>query len=75
MLLVLLLEQQGERDVAVIAKAAGIGNPKRIYVMRKQLQGRNSQRCLSLLGRLLTVEAALKRGAQPGAAFRDGLLG
>ena len=32
-----LLEQQGERDVAVIAKAAGIGNPKRIYVMRKQL--------------------------------------
>ncbi len=35
-----LLEQQGERDVAVIAKAAGIGNPKRIYVMRKQLQGR-----------------------------------
>lgn len=71
----LLLEQQGERDVAVIAKAAGIGNPKRIYVMRKQLQGRSSQRCLSLLGRLLNVEAALKRGAQPGDAFRDGLLG
>ena len=68
---VLLLEQQGERDVAVIAKAAGIGNPKRIYVMRKQLQGRSSQRCLSLLGRLLNVEAALKRGAQPGDAFRD----
>ena len=59
----------------MIAKAAGIGNPKRIYVMRKQLQGRNSQRCLRLLGRLLNVEAALKRGAQPGDAFRDGLLG
>jgi DNA polymerase-3 subunit delta len=43
--------------------------------MRKQLQGRSSQRCLSLLGRLLNVEAALKRGAQPGDAFRDGLLG
>ena len=72
---VLLMEQQGERDVAVIAKAAGIGNPKRIYVMRKQLQGRSPQRCLNLLGRLLDVEAALKRGAQPGNAFRDGLLG
>lgn len=72
---VLLLEQQGERDVAVIAKAAGIGNPKRIYVMRKQLQGRSPERCLNLLGRLLDVEAALKRGAQPGDAFRDGLLG
>ena len=72
---VLLLEQQGERDVGVIAKAAGIGNPKRIYVMRKQLQGRTPQRCLKLLGRLLNVEAALKRGAQPRDAFRDGLLG
>ncbi len=70
-----LLEQQGERDVGVIAKAAGIGNPKRIYVMRKQLKGRPPSRCLKLLGRLLDVEAALKRGAQPGAAFRDGLLG
>ena len=70
-----LLEQQGERDVAVIAKAAGIGNPKRIYVMRKQLQGRPPKRFLSLLGRLLEVEARLKRGSLPGDAFRDGLLG
>ena len=70
-----LLEQQGERDVTVIAKAAGIGNPKRIYVMRKQLQGRPAKRFLSLLGRLLEVEALLKRGAPSGNAFRDGLLG
>ncbi len=69
-----MLEQQGERDVAVIAKAAGIGNPKRIYVMRKQLQGRQPKRFLSLLGRLLEVEARLKRGALPSHAFRDGLL-
>ena len=70
-----LLEADGERDVAVIAKAAGIGNPKRIYVMRKQLQGRQPKRFLSLLSRLLDVEARLKLGAQPGDAFRDGLLG
>ena len=70
-----LLEQQGERDVAVIAKAAGIGNPKRIYVMRKQLQGRPPKRFLSLLGRLLEVEARLKRGTTASDAFRDGLLG
>ena len=70
-----LLEQQGERDVTVIAKAAGIGNPKRIYVMRKQLQGRPPKRFLTLLGRLLEVDARLKRGALPGDAFRDGLLG
>jgi DNA polymerase-3 subunit delta len=71
---VALLDQRGERDVAVIAKAAGIGNPKRIYVMRKQIQGRPAGRFLSLLSQLLDVEAALKRGTDPGDAFRDGFL-
>jgi len=70
-----LLEQKGVHDVEVIAKAAGIGNPKRIYVMRKQLQGKTSKRFLSLLSRLLEVEAKLKRGSKPSDAFRDGLLG
>jgi len=69
-----LLDAQGEQDVAVIAKAAGIGNPKRIYVMRKQIRGRPSGRFLRLLGQLLEVEAALKRGIDPGDAFRDGFL-
>jgi len=58
----------------VIARAAGIGNPKRIYVMRKQIRGRPGRLFLDLLGQLLDVEAALKRGAEPGDAFRDGLL-
>jgi DNA polymerase-3 subunit delta len=71
---VALLEKTGETDVAVIAKAAGIGNPRRIYVMRKQIRGRTPQRLLALLSRLLEVEAALKRGAEPGEAFRDGFL-
>ena len=71
---VALLERSGERDPAVIAKAAGIGNPKRIYVMRKQIQGRSPEQMLKLLGQLLEVEAALKRGADPGEAFRDGFL-
>ncbi len=71
---VCLLERSGEQDVAVIAKAAGIGNPKRIYVMRKQIRGRSPEQLLALLRRLLDVEAALKRGAEPGDAFRDGFL-
>jgi DNA polymerase-3 subunit delta len=69
-----LLDQQGENDVNAIAKAAGIGNPKRIYVMRKQIRGRPSARFLALLRQLLEVEAALKRGSDPGDAFRDGFL-
>ncbi len=71
---VCLLERSGEQDVAVIAKAAGIGNPKRIYVMRKQIRGRTPEQLLALLRRLLDVEAALKRGADAGDAFRDGFL-
>jgi DNA polymerase-3 subunit delta len=69
-----LLDQQGESDVNAIAKAAGIGNPKRIYVMRKQIRGRKPTRFLALLRQLLEVEAALKRGSDPGDAFRDGFL-
>ena len=69
-----LLEQQGEQDTAVVAKAAGIANPKRIYVMRKQLRGRRPDQLLTLLTLVLEVEAALKRGAEPGEAFRDGFL-
>jgi DNA polymerase-3 subunit delta len=71
---VALLDAKGENDVAVIARAAGIGNPKRIYVMRKQIRGAPPARLLALLGSLLEVEAALKRGAAPGDAFRDGFL-
>lgn len=71
---VALLDQNGEQDVNAIAKAAGISNPKRIYVMRKQIRGKRPAGLLRLLGQLLEVEAALKRGAAPGDAFRDGFL-
>jgi DNA polymerase-3 subunit delta len=42
--------------------------------MRKQIRGRSPERLLTLLGQLLEVETALKRGVEPGAAFRDGFL-
>ena len=69
-----LLERSGEQDVAVIAKAAGLGNPKRVYVMRKQIRGRSPALLLELLRRALEVETALKRGGDPAAVFRDGFL-
>ena len=69
-----LLEKQGESDVGTIAKAAGIANPKRIYVMRKKLNGKPPKIFLSLLIRLIEIEAAIKRGSHAGNAFRDCLL-
>jgi DNA polymerase-3 subunit delta len=71
---VALLEAQGEQDVATIAKAAGIGNPKRIYVMRKQLRGRSTAHLLTLLRQLLEAEASLKRGSDPAETFREAWL-
>ena len=69
-----MLDKQGERDVSVIAKAAGINNPKRIYVIRKQLQGQQPKHFLKLLSSLLEVDASLKMGALPRNAFQDALL-
>jgi DNA polymerase-3 subunit delta len=42
--------------------------------MRKQIRGKQSKHFLKLLGQLLEVEAALKRGADGRDAFRDGFL-
>jgi DNA polymerase-3 subunit delta len=71
---VALLEARGEHDVATIAKAAGIGNPKRVYVLRKQIRGRGEEHLLALLRQLLEAEAALKRGGDPADTFREAWL-
>ncbi len=69
-----MLEKQGEKDVAVIAKAAGIANPKRIYILRKQINGKKPTVFLKMLSQVLEIEADLKNGKQPNEAFRDGLI-
>jgi DNA polymerase-3 subunit delta len=71
---VALLEARGEQDVATIAKAAGIGNPKRVYVLRKQIRGRSEEHLLALLRQLLEAEASLKRGGDPADTFREAWL-
>jgi DNA polymerase-3 subunit delta len=45
-----------------------------VYVLRKQIRGRDGDQLLGLLRGVLEVEAALKRGSDPAAAFRDGFL-
>lgn len=55
----------GERDEKAIAKAADIGNPKRLYFLKKELQGLRGQQLLQTLPILLSLEVSLKRGANP----------
>ena len=69
-----LLDSQGNQDVKEIAKLAGIANPKRIYVIRKQLQGKSLETLLELMKKLLKIEASIKLGGNPIDSFKDNLL-
>ncbi len=69
-----LLEEQQQHDINFIAKQAGISNPKRIYIMRKQLKGKSTDYLIDLLSRILKVEAMVKKGELPKNAFRDSLF-
>tara|TARA_Y100001968_G_C19412500_1_gene747110 strand:+ start:568 stop:1596 length:1029 start_codon:yes stop_codon:yes gene_type:complete len=69
-----ILDSQGKLDVKEIAKLIGIANPKRIFVIRKQIQGISLQLLLSLMKKLLEIEASIKSGTNPMDSFKDNLL-
>lgn len=57
--------EQGERDNQVIAKAAEINNPKRVYFLRQEVQSLSVQQFLTAFPLLLTLETNLKQGDPP----------
>ena len=69
-----VLEDEKKYDINFIAKQAGITNPKRIYIMRKQLKGKSTIFLIDLLKKILEIEASLKKGANPKNSFRDYLV-
>lgn len=60
-----LLSEAGERETQVIARAAEIGNPKRVYFLQKEVQRHRSTQFLATLPILLELEVGLKQGAEP----------
>ncbi|BBL86208.1 DNA polymerase III, delta subunit (chromatophore) [Paulinella micropora] len=66
-----LFTQQGENNIEKIAKMTNIINPKRIYVIRKQLTDYSSEALIHLLKQLSMIEMALKQGMPSKDAFRD----
>lgn len=58
-----LMMAEGERDTRVIAKAAEINNPKRVYILQKQVRGCAPRQLRKALAILLQLEFQLKRGA------------
>jgi len=69
-----LLDAQGNHDAKEIAKLAGIANPKRIFVIRKQIQGKSLETLLELMKKLLKIEVSIKSGTNPIDSFKDNLL-
>ncbi len=69
-----LLDEQSNQDAKDIAKLAGISNPKRIFVIRKQIQGKSLQTLIELMKKLLKVEASIKSGKNTIDSFKDNLL-
>ncbi len=59
-----LMIETGVRDEREIAKAAEIGNPKRIYFLRKEVQSISLVSLQQALPQLLEFEILLKRGAR-----------
>lgn len=58
-----LILESGERDDNTIAQAAEIGNPKRLYFLKQEVQGISLNALLQTLPILLELESSLKRGA------------
>lgn len=58
-----LMVETGERDDKVIARAAEVGNPKRMYFLKKEVRSMRLQSCQKSMVYLLELEAGLKSGA------------
>ena len=69
-----LLDSQGKKDVKEISKLAGIANPKRIFVIRNQIQSKSLDELLEIMKKLLIIEASIKSGTKPIDSFKDNLL-
>lgn len=58
-----LMVETGERDDKVIARAAEVGNPKRMYFLKQEVRSMRLPSCQKSMVHLLDLEAGLKSGA------------
>ncbi|MBW4645191.1 MAG: DNA polymerase III subunit delta [Goleter apudmare HA4340-LM2] len=61
-LLVKIMMESGERNQQAIAKAAEIGNPKRLYFLQQEVKSLSVQQLISTFPLLLELEVSLKQG-------------
>ncbi len=69
-----VMAESGERDIQIIAKAAEIGNPKRIYFLQKEVGQISLASLRQVMEHLLELESALKRGQNETAALQTKVI-
>jgi DNA polymerase-3 subunit delta len=68
------MQESGVRDDKEIAEAAEIGNPKRVYFLKQEVQGLHSSKLMRSLGILLGLEADLKHGKDEMATLQTAIV-
>lgn len=69
-----VMTEAGERDEKAIAAAAGIGNPKRIYFLRQEINGLSQPQLLQAMPVLLNLESEIKIGRNPEATLQTKVI-
>ena len=69
-----VMTEAGERDEKAIAQAAGIGNPKRIYFLRQEINGLSQPQLLQAMPVLLNLESEIKIGRNPEATLQTKVI-
>ena len=65
-----MMMESGERNQQVIAQAAEVGNPKRIYFLQQEVKSLSLQQLVSIPPILLKLEVNLKQGANAMSALQ-----
>lgn len=65
-----LMTESGERDISAIARAAAVGNPKRVYFLQKEVAPLALPHLRQAMGHLLALELALKTGQDEVATLQ-----
>ncbi len=69
-----VMQEAGEKDDKVIAQFAELGNPKRVYFLKKEVQSLQARQLFQGLEILLQLEVSLKRGAEEVGTMQTALI-
>ena len=69
-----LMTEAGERDERLIAQAAEVGNPKRVYFLQRDVQRLSVKQLQQVLPLLLDLEVSLKQGGEAIATLQTKVI-